>query len=85
MRIAGRSRDATALYLDSVRTWASLGDDRVLPRPIAAERKLEFARGIPVLPTPKGIRLVGVTVSNFEKQPGRVGDALPLFADAVGA
>ena len=46
MRLAGRSRDATALYLDSVRTWASLGDDRGLPRPIAAERKLEFARGM---------------------------------------
>ena len=46
MRIAGRSRDATALYLDSVRTWALLGDDRALPRPIAAERKLEFARGM---------------------------------------
>jgi hypothetical protein len=46
MRIAGRSRDASALYLDSVRTWASLGDDRILPRPIAAERKLEFARGM---------------------------------------
>ena len=46
MRIAGRSRDAATLYLDSVRTWASLGDDRGLPRPIAAERKLEFARGM---------------------------------------
>ncbi|HEX4450889.1 MAG TPA: hypothetical protein VH143_08475 [Kofleriaceae bacterium] len=46
MRTAGRSRDAAALYLDSVRTWAQLGDDRGLPRPIAAERKLEFARGM---------------------------------------
>ena len=46
MRIAGHSRDATALYLDSVKTWASLGDDRSLPRSIAAERKLEFARGM---------------------------------------
>ncbi|HEY1548476.1 MAG TPA: hypothetical protein VGG28_11675 [Kofleriaceae bacterium] len=46
MRTAGHSRDAAALYLDSVRTWAQLGDDRSLPRPIAAERKLEFARGM---------------------------------------
>jgi tetratricopeptide (TPR) repeat protein len=46
MRTAGKSRDAAALYLDSLRTWASLGDDRGLPRSVAAERKLEFARGM---------------------------------------
>jgi len=33
-----------------------------------------------VLPTPKGIRLVGVTVSNFERQAEQ--DALPLFVQS---
>lgn len=34
-----------------------------------------------VLPTEKGIRLVGVTVSNFERPVGADGEALPLFGD----
>ena len=46
MRTAGKSRDAAALYLDSLRTWSSLGEDKNLPRNIAAERKLEFGRAM---------------------------------------
>ncbi|PXA84754.1 DNA polymerase IV [Nostoc sp. 3335mG] len=61
------------------RSFPSLVDSQ------AALREASRALIRSVLPTPKGIRLVGVTVSNFEKQPGRVGEALPLFADAVGA
>src|SRR6202035_793302 len=34
-----------------------------------------------VLPTPKGIRLLGVTVSNFEDSLTKVADELPLFSD----
>lgn len=37
-----------------------------------------------VLPTPKGIRLVGVTISNFER-PADSGAELPLFGNAVAA
>jgi DNA polymerase-4 len=33
-----------------------------------------------VLPTAKGIRLLGVTVSNFDEPPAGVADELPLFA-----
>ncbi|MFT3699359.1 MAG: hypothetical protein QM831_39795 [Kofleriaceae bacterium] len=46
MRAAGKTRDASALYLDALRVWTTLGDDKNLPRNIAAERKLEFARGM---------------------------------------
>ena len=46
MRLAGRSRDAAALYIDSLRAWTTLGDDRGLPRSVAAERKLDVARGM---------------------------------------
>ena len=41
-----------------------------------------------VLPSPKGIRLVGVTVSNFEAPVRDDGPALPLFGagpDSRGA
>ncbi|MEO6772249.1 MAG: hypothetical protein ABI467_04410 [Kofleriaceae bacterium] len=46
MRAAGKPREASALYLDALRLWTTFGDDSNLPRPIAAERKLEFARGM---------------------------------------
>lgn len=35
-----------------------------------------------VLPTEKGIRLVGVTVSNFERSVTKLGDGLPLFGES---
>jgi hypothetical protein len=38
-----------------------------------------------LLPTAKGIRLLGVTVSNFEDPPTDVADELPLFADKVAS
>jgi tetratricopeptide (TPR) repeat protein len=43
-RAGGRNHDAAQLYLDALRAWAQLGDDKHLPRTIAAERKLEFGR-----------------------------------------
>lgn len=45
-RTAGRSRDASALYLESMRNWGSLGKDDELPPQVQAERKLEFARAL---------------------------------------
>jgi tetratricopeptide (TPR) repeat protein len=43
-RAAGRPSDAGDLYRQSLLAWASLGDDKHLPRAIAAERKLERGR-----------------------------------------
>jgi DNA polymerase-4 len=37
-----------------------------------------------LLPTAKGVRLLGVTVSNFEQVPISAADEMPLF-DAAGA
>ena len=45
-RVGGRSRDAAAFYLDSMRLWASLGKDNELPQDVIAERKIEFARSL---------------------------------------
>ena len=47
----------------------------------AALREASLALIRSVLPTEKGIRLVGVTVSNFERPVAAESTALPLFAD----
>lgn len=44
LRGAGKPREGAARYLDALRSWASLGEDKNLPRGIAAERHLEFGR-----------------------------------------
>jgi tetratricopeptide (TPR) repeat protein len=44
LRRAGRPREAGARYLDSLRSWASLGDAKELPRAIGAERLLDSGR-----------------------------------------
>lgn len=46
LRRAGKQRAAAARYLDSLRTWASLGDNTDLPRSIAAERQLDMSRAM---------------------------------------
>jgi len=46
LRRAGKPREASARYLDSLRTWASLGETKELPRAIAAERLLESGRAM---------------------------------------
>jgi tetratricopeptide (TPR) repeat protein len=40
-RTAGRSRDASTLYVDAMRAWAGLGPDDELTADVRAERKLE--------------------------------------------
>ncbi len=46
LRQAGKQREAAARYLDALRTWASLGDTKDLPRAIAAERLLDSGRAM---------------------------------------
>jgi len=43
-RARGHNKEAAQLYLDALRAWAQLGEDKHLPRAVAAERKLEFGR-----------------------------------------
>lgn len=45
------------------------------------EAALELIRS--VLPTEKGIRLIGVTVSNFAEPPAGTPSELPMFAEAA--
>jgi tetratricopeptide (TPR) repeat protein len=99
MRTAGKSRDAAALYLDALRTWTSFGEDKNLPRTIAAERKLEFARGMWYLGNsdravdlvleaidiaPEASSLCSDAVA-FLLEVGKPGDALDALHRGLGA
>jgi tetratricopeptide (TPR) repeat protein len=44
LRSANKPREAAARYLEALRIWTALGDDKDLPRTIAAERRLELGR-----------------------------------------
>ena len=44
LRRAGKDRPAAERYLESLRSWASLGDNKDLPRAIAGERELDMGR-----------------------------------------
>ncbi|MBA3463112.1 MAG: hypothetical protein H0T46_24360 [Deltaproteobacteria bacterium] len=46
LRGLGKTKEATARYLDSMRSWASLGETKDLPRTIAAERLLDSGRAM---------------------------------------
>lgn len=46
LRRAGKPRQAAERYLAALRTWASLGDSKDLPRAIAAERALDTSRAM---------------------------------------
>lgn len=42
----GKRKEASARYLDAMRTWASLGENKDLPRTVAAERLLDSGRAM---------------------------------------
>ncbi|MBA3452485.1 MAG: hypothetical protein H0T42_05240, partial [Deltaproteobacteria bacterium] len=44
LRGAGRHPEAATHYLDALRSWASLGESKDLPRTVAAERALDVGR-----------------------------------------
>lgn len=76
-RAGKRPRDAAARYLEALRVWASLGEDKLLTKPIAAERKLEFGRVMWFLGDPdKAIDLIDAAIDVDR-------DSAQLHADAV--
>lgn len=46
LRGLGQRKEAGARYLDALRTWASLGESKELPRTVAAERLLDSGRAM---------------------------------------
>ena len=77
MRAAGKTRDANALYLDTLRIWTTFGADQALPRHLAAERKLEFARGMWFLGSPD--RAVDLVLEAIDTAP----EAASICSEAV--
>jgi tetratricopeptide (TPR) repeat protein len=80
---AGRHKEAASHYLEGLRAWASLGDDKDLPLFIAAERKLEMGRamlrlGDPAAATKLVARSIDLVPSS-DKTPSAV--ALLIEAD----
>lgn len=98
LRRAGRIKPATERYLDSLRSWASLGDNKDLPRAIAAERELDMGRTMWALGDPGkavdlALRAIGQDprseqlASNavaFLIQAGRYREALDAFHHSLG-
>ncbi|WP_395395993.1 DNA polymerase IV (plasmid) [Novosphingobium sp. BL-8A] len=75
----GRTVTVKVKYAD----FQQITRSRTLPMAVRSAEKLREASLAlirSVLPTEKGVRLVGVTVSGFEPQQGGKTQALPLFA-----
>lgn len=98
MRRAGKTRDAAAHYLDSLRSWASLGETKDLPRAVAAERLLDSGRAMWWLGDfARSVDLVMGAVDHDPESPaipagavaflieaGRYRDALDAFHRGIG-
>jgi tetratricopeptide (TPR) repeat protein len=99
LRRANKPKEAATPYLDALRSWSSLGDDKELPRAIAAERRLEFARVLYWLGDggkavdhamealeldPESPTIAASTVA-FLIEAGRYRDAVDAFHRGLGA
>ena len=98
LRRAGKDRPAAERYLDSLRTWASLGDNKDLPRAVAAERELDMSRtmwwlgdagksvdlAMRALDRDPGSEELATTAVAFLIEAGRYRDALDAFHRSLG-
>ena len=77
----GRTVTAKAKFADFREVTRSRSFTTVIARyDLLRQASLELVRTL--LPTAKGIRLLGVTVSNFDQSPAIVADELLLFGVA---
>jgi hypothetical protein len=84
MRAGGKTRDANALYLDALRVWTTLGEDKNLPRNIAAERKLEFAHGMWYLGnTDRAVDLILEAVDLAPDAPSMCSEAVAFLLEVA--
>lgn len=77
LRRGGNDKAATRRYLEALRTWASLGDNRDLPRSIVAERELDMGRAMWWLGDPG--KAVDLAMRALEHDP----DSEDLASNAV--
>ena len=77
----GRTVTVKVKFADFKQATRSRSDAAaVTSRDQLRQTSMDLVRSL--FPTPKGIRLVGVGVSNFERRPQHGGAELPLFGDA---
>ena len=82
-RAFGRTVTVKVKFADFHQVTRSRSFPMVIARhELLRQASVELVRTL--LPTAKGVRLLGVTVSNFEQVPISAADELPLF-DAAGA
>jgi tetratricopeptide (TPR) repeat protein len=98
LRRGGKDRAAAVRYLDSLRTWASLGERKDLPRSVAAERELDMGRAMWWLGDPaKAVDLamqaldhdseseeLATSAVAFLLEVGRYRDAVDAFHRSLG-
>jgi tetratricopeptide (TPR) repeat protein len=83
LRRAGKSREAATRYLDSLRSWASLGESKALPRSIVAERLLESGRAMWWLgDAARAIDLVSEAVDADPDSPAIAAGAVAFLIEA---
>jgi tetratricopeptide (TPR) repeat protein len=83
LRRAGKPRLAAARYLDSLRTWASLGETKELPRAIAAERFLDMGRAMWWLgDAPKAVDLVMNATDHDPDSPAVAAGSVAFLIEA---
>lgn len=82
LRRAGQPRDAAPRYLDSLRSWASLGEANELPRAIAAERLIDSARSMWWLgDEPRAVDLVMAAVNHAPSAPAIPSSAVAFLIE----
>jgi tetratricopeptide (TPR) repeat protein len=82
-RRAGKQRDAAAHYLDSLRSWASLGETKDLPHSVAAERLLDSGRAMWWLGDfPRAVDLVMAAVDVDPDSPQITANAVAFLIEA---
>jgi len=82
-RRAGKQRDAAAHYLDSLRSWASLGETKDLPHSVAAERLLDSGRAMWWLGDfPRAVDLVMAAVDVDPDSPQITAGAVAFLIEA---
>ncbi len=82
-RAFGRTVPVKVKFADFPQVTRSRSFPMVIARhELLRQASVELVRTL--LPTAKGVRLLGVTVSNFEQVPISAADELPLF-DSAGA
>ncbi|MGN6109659.1 MAG: hypothetical protein ACTHU0_31420 [Kofleriaceae bacterium] len=82
-RRAGHAKQASASYLDALRTWASLGEPEDLPRGVVAERMLDTGRAMWWLgEAPRALELLARAVDHDPGAPAIAAAAVAFLIEA---